>query len=73
MSSVASAAKTEMVISRPETGQLVEVRRRQWVVAEVQASANGHTAPQHLVTLSSIDEDNLGEQLEVVARSSLWR
>lgn len=54
--------------SAPEPGQLVEVRRRQWIVAEVDAS-NGHSEarkPQHRLTLSSIDEDGLGEELEVI-------
>src|SRR5471030_2120887 len=51
----------------PELGQLVEVRRRQWVVADV-ASSNlvDNSTGQNLVTLSSIDEDGLGEQLEVI-------
>lgn len=54
--------------SVPEPGQLVEVRRRQWVVNEVQGSAfsvgsNGH---HHLVTLSSLDEDSLGEGIQVI-------
>ena len=37
-------------------------------MAEVQASTNGngHTTRQHYLTLSSIDEDSLGEQLAVV-------
>lgn len=51
----------------PEQGQLVEVRRRQFVVAEVSRSAlptNGRA--QHLVTLASIEDDALGEQLEVI-------
>ena len=54
--------------STPEPGQLVEVRRRQWMVAEIDASAmsNGRSSPQHYLKLSSIDEDSLGEQLEVV-------
>jgi superfamily II DNA/RNA helicase len=56
------------VMSPPEAGQLVEVRRRQWVVADLQTSpaSNGHSSPQHFVTLSSIDEDCLGEQIEVI-------
>ena len=56
------------IVSPPEPGQLVEVRRRQWIVAEVHASTagNGHTTQQHYLTLSSIGEDSLGEQLEVV-------
>lgn len=52
--------------ARPEPGQLVEVRRRQWVVAEVDAAGLETAAPQHCVKLSSIDEDGLGEELEVV-------
>ena len=52
---------------RPEPGQLVEVRRRQWVVAEVASSKlTSSTAQQNAVTLSSIDEDGLGEELEVI-------
>ena len=72
MTSLHSAARDESlqthVISPPEPGQLVEVRRRQWVVAKVHASTggNGHTTRQNFLTLSSIDEDSLGEQLEVV-------
>ena len=52
--------------ARPEPGQLVEVRRRQWVVADVDAAGLETAAPQHCVTLSSIDEDGLGEELGVV-------
>ena len=52
--------------ARPEPGQLVEVRRRQWVVADVDVTGLEIAAPQHCVTLSSIDEDGLGEELEVV-------
>lgn len=75
--------------ARPEPGQLVEVRRRQWVVAEVQASTMDSSQsilgvgdvtasyevepkstisprPQHLVSMNSIDEDGLGEELEVI-------
>ena len=56
------------VIGIPEPGQLVEVRRRQWVVADIIASEpiNSGYPPQHMVTLSSIDEDGLGEELQVV-------
>ena len=72
MTSIHSAARDEDLqagaVSAPEPGQLVEVRRRQWVVAEVQASltGHGHTARQHYLTLSSIEEDSLGEQIGVV-------
>jgi superfamily II DNA or RNA helicase len=59
---------TRMVLAPPEPGQLVEVRRRQWVVADVQASAitGEFASAQHCLTLSSIDEDSLGEQIEVI-------
>ncbi len=66
------ASKTDSpmtaVMSPPEAGQLVEVRRRQWVVADTQSSPTGtdHSTSQNFVTLSSIDEDSLGEQIEVI-------
>lgn len=52
----------------PEPGQLVEVRRRQWVVTDVSSgvlspASNGN---QHLVSLSSLDEDSPGEEIQVV-------
>ncbi|WP_201352068.1 DISARM system SNF2-like helicase DrmD [Hydrogenimonas urashimensis] len=47
----------------PEPGQLVEVRRRRWIVSAIEGSA---MANQHLVTLASIDEDSLGEELQVI-------
>ncbi|EJY55741.1 helicase domain-containing protein [Alicyclobacillus hesperidum URH17-3-68] len=51
----------------PEPGQLVEVRRRQWVVGQVQSSTlSSGRNQQHLVTLSSIDEDALGEENQVI-------
>lgn len=53
--------------ARPELGQLVEVRRRQWVVADVTSSKlTSSSDTQNLITLSSIDEDGLGEELEVI-------
>ncbi|KAA1054431.1 DISARM system SNF2-like helicase DrmD [Azospirillum argentinense] len=68
MTSSADAPKFESVVAPPEQGQLVEVRRRQWVVADVQTSSGevGGAIAQNLLTLSSIDEDSLGEQIEVV-------
>lgn len=51
----------------PEPGQLVEVRRRQWVVSEAPSGSSLPGArPQHLVSLSSLDEDALGEELQVI-------
>jgi superfamily II DNA or RNA helicase len=57
----------------PETGQIVTVRQRRFVVSEVQQntlpmdvlSTKGEK-PQHLVSLSSIEDDALGETLQVV-------
>src|SRR5437660_4457040 len=59
--------------SPPEQGQLVSVRQRQWVVSEVAKSTlpesplyavNGQR--QHLVSLSSVEDDGLGEELQVI-------
>ncbi|NLI85056.1 MAG: DEAD/DEAH box helicase [Propionibacterium sp.] len=53
--------------SVPEPGQLVEVRRRQWVVSDAPGSSSlPGSRPQHLITLSSLDEDALGEELQVI-------
>lgn len=53
--------------AKPEPGQLVEVRRRQWVVADVVSSKlASSSSSQNAVSLSSIDEDGLGEKLEVI-------
>jgi ERCC4-related helicase/DNA-binding MarR family transcriptional regulator len=52
----------------PEPGQLVEVRRRQWVVTETNTSALSKSPgkTQHLVSLSSLDEDFSGEEIQVI-------
>ncbi len=62
-----SQAQNENVYHLPEPGQLAEVRRRQWVVKAVDAGSvdNGATT-QHMVTLSSLDEDALGQELKIV-------
>jgi hypothetical protein len=57
--------------SVPEQGQLAEVRRRRYVVSDVRRSAapqNATTpaAPQHLVSLVSVEDDALGEELQVI-------
>lgn len=53
----------------PEPGQLVEVRRRQWIVVEVTSSQLlPASAQQHAVTLSSIDEDGLGKNLRLFGK-----
>ncbi|MEM7712099.1 MAG: DISARM system SNF2-like helicase DrmD [Cyanobacteria bacterium P01_A01_bin.68] len=57
----------------PEQGQLVNVRSRQYVVSDVRNSTlTPATMPlgvknvQHLVSLSAVDDDALGEDLQVV-------
>ena len=64
---------TTTISPRPEQGQLVSVRARKWVVTEVLASTlppprlqTGLTAPQHLLSLSSVEDDGLGEELNVI-------
>lgn len=57
----------------PEQGQLVTVRQRHYVVNEVAKStlperplkAAGND-DQHLITLSSVEDDGLGEELQVI-------
>ena len=57
----------------PEQGQLVEVRQRRYVVNEISAStlqpshlALDRSAQQHLLTLTSVDDEGLGEELQVI-------
>lgn len=59
--------------SPPEQGQVVQVRSRPWVVNGVKASNLPTSAMkmplaklQHLLTLSSVEDDGLGEELQVV-------
>lgn len=63
-----TAIQTSVMSSTsPEPGQLVEVRRRQWIVSDVDASAISPELPKrNLVKLASIDEDALGEEIEVL-------
>jgi len=67
---ITAEKREETIFGVPEPGQLVEVRRRQWVVGDVRGSSieasEQRGVPQHLVNLSSIDEDALGEELEVI-------
>ncbi|WP_170578443.1 DISARM system SNF2-like helicase DrmD [Ruegeria arenilitoris] len=58
----------ETVVAVPEPGQLVEVRRRRWVVADKEASNSSRNSsrPQHRVLLAAIEDDALGEELEVI-------
>src|SRR5207247_261533 len=58
---------------QPEQGQMVSVRSRNWMITDVSASTlpperlqTGVEAPQHLLTLSSVEDDGLGEELNVI-------
>lgn len=67
--SMTTAELTEAVAhtTAPEPGQLVEARRRQWIVSEVESGSVAPGLPmRHLVRLASIDEDALGEEIEVL-------
>jgi hypothetical protein len=57
----------------PEQRQLVSARSRQWVVHDVRPSAllypplqPAFSGAQHLVALSSVEDDGLGEELQVI-------
>jgi hypothetical protein len=64
---------TVAVTSPPEQGQLVSVRSRQWIVNDVRPSTLPPPAlkptfngPQNLLTLASVEDDGLGEELQVI-------
>lgn len=62
------------MISAPAPGQMVEIRGRHYVVRSVEAPTLeldplrplAESQGQHLLSLSSIEEDALGEQIEVI-------
>jgi len=60
-------------IDIPEQGQLVEIRQQRYVVVTVEPGTvphsvypNGIERTQHLLALSCIEDDALGEELEVI-------
>ena len=59
-------------IDIPEQGQLVQVRQRRYVVTDVVGSTlpafplADDGKPQHLATLASVEDDALGEELQVI-------
>ena len=66
-------ATAQQINTIPEQGQLVEVRGRRFVVLDVRASGlpqnpvlGATPRPHHLVTISSLEEDGLGEELQVM-------
>lgn len=62
--------ETIRVSSTPVVGQLVLARKRPFVVTEVVPSIPGGAGtlqqPSHLVSLSSVEDDGLGEELQVI-------
>ena len=62
-----------MTLATPSPGQLVEVRSQSYVVLDAKASSlprdpldTRNFGPQHLVTLSCVEEDALGEAIQVM-------
>lgn len=60
-------------LSIPAPGQLVEVRRRRYAVVDITPSVPPTDTltlqtwhPQHLLTLSSLEDDALGEELQAL-------
>lgn len=50
----------------PEPGQLVEVRRRRWVVGDVRASSLEASGAAHVVRVTSVDEEGPRDELDLV-------
>ena len=65
-------ATSTATVATPEVGQVVTVRDRHWAVTDVRASALPAdpalpaAGPQHLVELSSVEDDGYGDELGVV-------
>ncbi len=69
-----------LILNIPEPGQLVDVRQRRYVVVDIAQSVlppdplksvahpqlHQDHRPQHLVTLTSVEDDALGEELQVI-------
>lgn len=61
-------------VQLPETGQLVHIRQRRYVVVDTELQSKLppnvlSTKPlhhHHLITLSSVEDDGLGEDLQVI-------
>lgn len=59
----------------PKEGQMVSVRSRNWMVTDVSTSSlpaerlkTGIELPQHLLSLSSVEDDGLGEEMNVISK-----
>jgi SNF2 family DNA or RNA helicase len=60
----------------PEQGQIVKVRQRTYTVTEVRQSAiptQSNAEKTHLVSLASVEDDALGETLQVVWETEIGR
>ena len=74
MTSTATAARAPVVVpALPEPGQVVEVRGSTWAVTDVIEQGLPRSAPddsrpriEHVVSLQSLEEDRMGEELDVV-------
>ena len=65
--SLQSVNQSTLLGTVPEPGQLVQVRGLQWLVADVNGGSINPADPnQHLIKLSSIGDDTLGDELEVI-------
>ena len=72
--------KVSLVLTIPEPGQLVDVRQRRYVVVDVVegtlpldplkveslSQSSQHSQRQHLISLASVEDDDLGEELQVI-------
>ena len=70
---VSQIAAVSCTLAPPETGQIVQVRGAIWAVTEVEAQGlprssadDGRPLLEHVVTLQSLDEDRMGEELRVI-------
>lgn len=70
---IATSIKIEVSTAVPEVGQIVGVRGSNWAVADVHQQSLPRSAHddavrqlQHAVTLQSVEDDRLGEELRVV-------
>jgi hypothetical protein len=67
MTTAVDADTSALSSTAPEPGQPAEIRRLQWIVSEVDASAVSSELPsRNLLKLASIDEDALGEEIEIL-------
>ena len=60
-----------LILHIPEPGQLVDVRQRRYVVVDVSQGTLSSdllkpTLSQHLVSLASVEDDDLGDELQVI-------